>query len=62
MEYIVAKWKYLFNNSKKPKQRKENKQVIRVENKLDDNVEQLINGQQYCQPWYKAVYFISYRC
>lgn len=62
MEYIIAKCKYLFNNSKKPKQKKENKQVKRVENKRGDNVEQLINGKRYCQPWYKAVYFIVYRC
>lgn len=50
MEYIIAKCKYLFNNSKKPKQKKENKQVKRVENKRGDNVEQLINGKRYCQP------------
>lgn len=62
MEYFIAKCKYLLNNSKKPKQKKENKQVKRVENKRGDNVKQLINGKQYCQPWYKAVYFIAYRC
>lgn len=44
MQYIIAIRKYLFNNWKKPKQKKENKQAKRVKNKRGDNVKQLING------------------